>query len=121
MDPGGELFGQAFENWVYHELAAYRAYRRPNLDISYWRLASGIEVDFVIDNLRLAVEAKAARSVHVDHLRGIRELMREHPTLRRRLVVSLDERPRRTEDGIDILPAKEFARRLWRDELIPLR
>jgi len=33
-------------------------------------------------------------------------------------VVSLDPRPRRTEDGIDTLPAKLFARQLWEGELI---
>jgi len=33
-------------------------------------------------------------------------------------VFSLDERRRRTEDGIDILPARVFAQRLWKGELI---
>jgi len=36
----------------------------------------------------------------------------------RRIVVSLDERPRRTDDGIDILPARIFAQRLWEDDLL---
>jgi predicted AAA+ superfamily ATPase len=118
VEPGSELFGPAFENWVFHELCAYRAYRGFALDLSYWRLASGIEVDFIVDNLRLAIEAKATKRVHADHLRGMRELAREHPKLGRRIIVSLDQRPRRTEDGIDVLPAAEFARRLWSDELI---
>jgi predicted AAA+ superfamily ATPase len=117
LEPGGELFGRAFENWVFHELATYRAYRGFRFELAYWRLASGIEVDFVTDDLTLAVEAKAARSVHVDHLKGMRELAAEH-RVRRRIVVSLDQRPRRTEDGIEVLPARVFARRLWADELI---
>jgi hypothetical protein len=32
--------------------------------------------------------------------------------------VSLDERPRRTEDGVEILPARAFAKRLWADDLL---
>jgi predicted AAA+ superfamily ATPase len=75
-------------------------------------------VDFVVDDLQVAIEAKAAPRVHADHLRGLRELARDHPRVGRRVVVSLDERPRRTEDGIDILPARVFAQRLWKGELI---
>ena len=35
----------------------------------------------------------------------------------RRILVSMEDRPRRTEDGIDILPPGEFARRLWKGRL----
>jgi uncharacterized protein len=117
LEPGGALFGSAFENWVFHELSAYRAYHDFSFELSYWRLASGIEVDFIIDNLRVAIEAKATPRVHADHLRGLREIVRDHPRVGRRVVVSLDPRPRRTEDGIDILPARIFARQLWQGEL----
>ncbi len=118
MEPGGELFGRAFENWVFHELSAYRAYRDGAFELAYWRLASGIEVDFIVDDLRVALEAKAAPRVHADHLRGLRELATEHPRVGRRVVVSLDPRPRRTDDGIDILPVRTFVERLWDDDLI---
>ena len=29
--PGSELYGRAFENWVHHELSAFRAYRTPDV------------------------------------------------------------------------------------------
>jgi predicted AAA+ superfamily ATPase len=118
LQPGSELFGKAFENWVGHELTAYRAYRNTFDDLAYWRLASGIEVDFVIDAAEVAVEAKASANVHRDHLVGLRELAREYPRVKRRIVVSLESRPRRTEDGIDILPAVVFAERLWAGEIV---
>jgi predicted AAA+ superfamily ATPase len=118
LQPGSELFGKAFENWVGHELTAYRAYRRAFDDLAYWRLASGIEVDFVIDAAEVAVEAKASANIHRDHLVGLRELAREYPRVKRRIVVSLESRPRRTEDGIDILPARVFAERLWAGEIV---
>jgi predicted AAA+ superfamily ATPase len=79
---------------------------------------SGIEVDFVVDDFRLAVEAKATGHAHEEHLRGMRALVADH-RVRRRIVVSLDEQPRRTGDGIDILPARTSARRLWADDLVP--
>jgi len=119
--PGSELYGKAFESWVFHELAAHRAYTGFEHDLSYWRLASGIEVDFVVGDLAVAIEAKATPKVHADHLKGLRALAEDHPRVGRRIVVSLDERPRRTEDGIEILPAREFARRLWSGELLRAR
>ncbi|MCC6763848.1 MAG: DUF4143 domain-containing protein [Deltaproteobacteria bacterium] len=117
--PGSELFGSAFENWVFHELSAYRAYRGFAFELSYWRLASGIEVDFLVDDARVAIEAKATRKVHADHLRGLRALAVDQRP-RCRLVVSLDTRARTTDDGIEILPARTFAHRLWSDDLLPL-
>jgi uncharacterized protein len=75
-------------------------------------------VDFIIDDVRCAIEAKASPSVHADHLKGLRELVRDRPRVQRRFVVSLDERPRRTEDGIDIVPYRTFVERLWGDDLI---
>jgi predicted AAA+ superfamily ATPase len=74
-------------------------------------------VDFVDDDCRLAIEAKATARVQADHLRGLRELAADQ-RVRRRVVVSLDARSRRTEDGIDILPAHVFARRLWAGEVV---
>lgn len=118
VEPGSELFGKAFESWVRHELGAYRAYHGFAFDLSYWRLAGGTEVDFIVDDVRCAIEAKATAHVHADHLRGLRALVEDHPRCRQRIAVSLDRTPRRTSDGIDILPAAEFARRLWADELL---
>jgi predicted AAA+ superfamily ATPase len=116
--PGSELFGKAFENWVFHELLSYSHYSDKHFDLSYWRLASGVEVDFIVDDMRVAIEAKATPLVHGSHMRGLRSIIDDHPTLQCRLVVSLDLRPRRTEDGIDILPAQTFVERLWAGDLL---
>jgi predicted AAA+ superfamily ATPase len=117
LAPGSELFGKAFENWVFHELTAASHYRERYLDLAYWRLASGIEVDFVIGELRCAVEAKATLRVTSDHLKGLRQLAVDQPSVRRRVVASLEPGPRVTEDGIEILPWRVFLDRLWSGEL----
>ena len=109
---GSELYGKAFENWVFHELAAYNAYREGFARLSYWRLASGIEVDFVVNDLEIAIEAKATAKVTADHLRGLRNLLQDHPRVQHRIVVCLESKSRRTEDGILILPARQFCERL---------
>jgi predicted AAA+ superfamily ATPase len=118
IEPGSELFGKAFENWLHHELAAYAAYSGEAHELSYWRLTTGVEVDFIIDDMAYAVEAKASRYVTADHLRGLRELAREHPRIKKRFVVSLDPQPRVTEDGIEVLPHAVFAQRLWQGDLL---
>ena len=118
LEPGSELFGKAFENWVFHELSAYRAYSDLYYDLSYWRLASGIEVDFIVGDMELALEAKSSMKITTDHLRGLREVVKDHPKLRRKIVVSLEDRARKTEDGIEILPYQMFARYLWSGTLI---
>jgi predicted AAA+ superfamily ATPase len=107
-----ELFGKAFENWVFHELSAHNAYSGALATLSYWRLASGIEVDFIVNDLDVAIEAKGTANVTADHLRGLRELVRDQPRVQRRIVVCLEARGRRTEDGIEIVPAAEFGRKL---------
>ena len=107
LQSGGELFGKAFENWVHHELVAHNAYRERAVDLSYWRLASGIEVDFIVGNMAVAIEAKATARITADHLKGLRHLRDDHPRVRR-IVVCLEPRRRRTEDGIEILPVTAF-------------
>lgn len=111
--PGSELFGKAFENWVFHELCAHQAYSGLDYDLSYWRLASGIEVDFIMGDMELAIEAKSSARITSDHLRGLREIIKDHPKLKRRVLVSLEERARKTEDGIEILPYSAFTTQLW--------
>jgi predicted AAA+ superfamily ATPase len=111
LQPGGELFGKAFENWVLHELRAGNAYLETRADLSYWRLASGIEVDFIIGNMAVAIEAKATGRLTADHLKGLRHLHEDHPRSRR-AIVCLEPKRRTTADGIEVLPARAFVEEL---------
>lgn len=107
--PGSADYGRAFENWVFHELAAHLQYRQAEARLSYWRLAGGTEVDFVLGDMEVAIEAKSSRNVTRDHLKGLRSLVQDHPAVRQRIVVCREPRRRRTEDGIEIVPASDFA------------
>jgi len=112
LKPGSELYGKAFENWVFHELCAHNAYREAFATLAYWRLAGGTEVDFVVNDMQVAIEAKAAGKITSDHLKGLRAVTQDHRRVKKRVVVCLEPKPRRTEDGILILPATEFSQRL---------
>ena len=69
--------GAHFENIVLHDVLAWREGRRERPEVSYWRTASGEEVDLVIevgDNL-LPIEVKAAARPSLSdaaHLRSFR-------------------------------------------------
>ena len=117
LQRGSELYGKALENWVFHELNSFLAYREIDRGLTYWRLPSGIEVGFVLGDMEAAVEVKASARVRPGHLKGLRSLAEEHPQAQNRVLVCLEPRARRTEDRIDILPAEDFARRLWVGEL----
>jgi predicted AAA+ superfamily ATPase len=67
--------------------------------------------------MKIAIEAKASSNVNADHLKGLRQLAVDHPEVGRRIVVCLEDRARRTPDGIEILPVPDFLRRLWGGEL----
>ena len=117
LEPGSELFGNAFENWCFHEISAYNCYAERFANLSYWRLTSGIEVDFVVNDMELAIEAKSSRAVSSHHLKGLRQLAVDHPEIKRRIVLCLEDRPRRTSDGIEIMPYGAFVKSLWRREI----
>lgn len=117
LTAGSELYGKAFENWVFHELYTYNMYRERYAELFFWHLATGTEVDFIVNHIDCAIECKATQKVHSDHLKGLRQLGIEHPEVKRRIIVSLDQKNRRTEDGIDIVDYQEFLRLLWEGEL----
>ncbi len=52
----------------------------------------------------------ALKSSYFDWLRFLQE---EYPNIGKRIVVCLEQKPRRTEDGSDILPAARFSELLW--------
>ena len=119
LQPGTKDYGKAMENWVFHELSAFLRYQEHEAKLSYWRLASGIEVDFIIGDMQVAIEVKSSDRIHSDHLKGLRNIIIDHPGIARRIVVCREPRLRKTNDGIEIMPAEEFAERLWHNVLTP--
>ena len=89
----------------------------PFAEFYYWRLAGGTEVDFIINDMDIAIESKAARKISAPHLKGLRSLAVDHPGIQRRLVICCEDKPRVTDDGIEIIPAAAFPEMLWRGEV----
>lgn len=115
IEPGSELFGKAFENWLFHELSVHSRYSEKFYDLSYWRLSSGIEVDFVLGSGEIAIEAKGKTMVTTADTRGLLEFQKEYPKVRQLMVVSLEEKMRKTKEGVLIVPYRQFPELLWRE------
>jgi predicted AAA+ superfamily ATPase len=114
---GSDLYGRAFEHFLLNEVRAYLEYRKREKGISYWRTSSGFEVDLIVGEMELALEFKAGKRVRAEDLKGFRALSDEHRP-GRRLVVAREERALKTEDGIEIVPWREFCAKLWAGELV---
>jgi predicted AAA+ superfamily ATPase len=116
IEPGSELFGKAFEHFIYQEIYAHSRYSDNEYPIYYWRTASQMEIDFVLGDHEVAIEVKATDQANARHLKGLKAFAEEYET-KKRILVSNDPMPRLVEN-ILILPWKVFLERLWNGEII---
>jgi predicted AAA+ superfamily ATPase len=116
IEQGTELFGKAFEHFIYQEIYAHSRYSENNYPIYYWRTASQLEIDFVLGDHEVAIEVKATEQASDRHLRGLKAFAEEY-TVKKAILISNDPLPRLV-DNILILPWKIFLDRLWAGEII---
>ena len=115
--PGSETFGKAFENWIFHELSSYGRSLAHAFDLSYWRLSTGVEVDFILGNGEVAIEVKGKEKVRAHDTRHLLQFRKDHPEVRELLLVSCESETRVTDEGVTILPWRVFLDRLWAGEV----
>lgn len=111
MVRGTDEYGHAFEHLIIQELYAYLHYSHSEEQLTYWRTYTGIEVDAVIGEARLAIEIKSVEEVMNKHLKGLKAFGEEYPQSRR-IIVSLDRFSRKMGD-IECLYFKDFLNQLW--------
>lgn len=117
IEPGSELFGKAFENWVAHELRCYNQYSDRLYELSYWLSENDDEVDFLVGDFACGIEAKGVSRIREDHFRGLKALGREHPETKTRVLVVFEGEPQKLADGIRVLNHLDFVRELWAGNL----
>ncbi len=117
LEGGTKDFGNAFENWVFHEISTFLDYKRhgtSEIKFSYW--GDGVsEVDFLLGD-HVAIEVKSSENITDKHLKGLRRLRQKHQSFETLIVVCRQKRSRRTDEGVLILNYVDFARRLWDGE-----
>lgn len=118
--PGTPEYGKLLEQAIYLELRAYLDYKKIDKKLEYWRSTSQLEVDFLIysdvKNI-VAIEVKAGANPSKKDFKGLLAL-EDDVTLKRKIVVCAADTPRKTADGIELLPIEEFLKRLWAGKII---
>lgn len=112
---GSADYGHAFEHLVIQEIYTWLQYTHSEEELSYWHTYTGIEVDAVIGDARVAIEIKSAEEIQRRHLKGLKAFADEYPESRR-ILVSLDKLTR-TFDGIECLYVLDFFKTLWNNGL----
>jgi predicted AAA+ superfamily ATPase len=112
----GELFGRAFEHFIFVEIRAHASYSELGYDINFWRTRAGQEVDFVLGGGEVAIEVKGTSRVEKRDLRSLRAFIAEHSP--RKALVVCNERRERIHGPIRIIPYKKFLRDLWEGKII---
>ncbi|HEU5281559.1 MAG TPA: ATP-binding protein [Gammaproteobacteria bacterium] len=114
---GSPAFGKSFEHYIFMELKAYQAYRNPELPLSYWRTSGGAEVDFILGDMECAIEVKT--STRIDHhaAKSLKTLQEDH-RLKRSIIVSFENEPKKLNNQIECLPWKLFLEKLWGGDII---
>ena len=112
----GEMFGNAFEHFIYLEMLAHSSYHEIDYEIQFWRTKSGQEVDFVLGGGEVAVEVKSTARLDKRSLRPLKTFIELYKP--REAIVVCNESEERLHSGIKIMPWRTFLQKLWQDEIV---
>ncbi len=109
--------GSLLETLTLGELRAYIEYAGVGGKLSFWRTASGREIDFIWSRGRrhIGIEVKASSRWRPQYGQALHELT-QNKTLERGIVVYLGAEER-VDKGLRILPWERFTERLWSGEI----
>jgi predicted AAA+ superfamily ATPase len=116
LTPGTNAFGRAFEHFILHECWAYRHYSRLDFPVSFWRTASGAEVDLILGDADVALEIKSSQNV-TGRTKGL-HLFCQEQACRKSFIISRDNLPRKLDSHTSVLPWRMFCDMLWDGEII---
>jgi predicted AAA+ superfamily ATPase len=109
-------YGDNLEHFVFLELQAYKFYKQPELNLSFWGVPQKGEIDFIL-NEEIAIEVKATHQAAKKHFHGF-ELFSKNNNVKRKILVCLEQYPRKVND-IEIMPVADFLENLWNEQIIP--
>lgn len=126
-EPADRLWqGAALETLIFHELRVYNETSRKKRPLAYYRTASGVEIDFIIESRKrsanapahfVAIEVKRADKWNRSWESGLKDLANQAGVKVDRLVaVYAGTRPYHFA-GLDVLPVSEFLQGLHQGEI----
>ncbi|CAO4835248.1 MAG: hypothetical protein CNLJKLNK_01428 [Holosporales bacterium] len=117
----GHDAGKSFETYLFHELNAYKNIREKDYDITYWRTQTGLEIDFIINDGHVIIEAKISDHVSKTDLKGMIAFMDDH-SVSKAIVVCNELTLRKITFSDDkciyIYPYVTFLKELWNDKIL---
>ena len=93
------------------ELKAWLTYNESNEQLTFWRTHTGLEVDAVIGDARIAIEIKSVEEVLPRHLKGLNSFAEDYPAARL-ILVSLDPFNHRI-GNVECIYVLDFLKQLW--------
>lgn len=113
LTEGTEQYAASFEHLIYRELATYRDYVDPDLEIHFYRDVSKREIDFLV-NGEVGIEVKSGRIIRDRDLKHLADVGAELK-LKRQIVVGREPSWRKV-GNIEVFPVIEFLQHLWSGE-----
>lgn len=116
----GPEAGHSFEHYLFLELLAFKELNNKNFNINYWRTKSGVEVDFILGNGQIAIEAKISSPIQKRDLSGLIAFSQEHQP-QKAIMVCLEPHPRTIKANnceIQVLPIQHFLKDLWDHKIL---
>jgi predicted AAA+ superfamily ATPase len=112
LDRPAEIDGAALEGLVAQHLRAWIAYAGRDVELSYWRTRSGVEIDFVLygSDGFWAIEVKNSRAVRSADVRALVSFREDYPECEPLLLYRGEERL--VVGGVRCVPIAEFLRGL---------
>lgn len=104
-----------YDTLIGYEIPAYTKVINRRVNISFWHTYTGLEVDLVIGDSRVAIEIKSSEEVMNRHKTGLNAFKDEHPDCRA-ILVSLDPITRRSS-GMELIYVNDFLKMLWNGEI----
>jgi predicted AAA+ superfamily ATPase len=112
----GELFGKAFEHFIFTEIAAHSSYSELDYEINFWRTKFGYEIDFILGNGMVAVEVKGTSYVENKEMRALTAFLDEFTP--KKAFIVCNEKTERVHGKIKILPWRRFLEDLWGGKIL---
>ncbi|MEI6425245.1 MAG: DUF4143 domain-containing protein [Lentisphaerota bacterium] len=116
LEERGEPFGRAFEHFILMEILAYKSYSEKDFKLAYWRTKDGLEVDFILDDGKIAIEVKGGRNIDSSSLKPLRVFSEEYKP-EKTILVNNETTPRLI-DRIELTPWRIFLENLWAGKVI---
>jgi predicted AAA+ superfamily ATPase len=118
--------GAALETLIYHELRVFNHTRNRNREIFFYRTASGVEIDFVIETRKkqqssvphvVCVEVKLAEKWNRSWERPMRSLQSSDGIKVDRMIGVYTGQRTYHFNGLDVLPVEEFLKKLHQGDI----